>query len=368
MDDAGSLTTTEQDHAARMASVAPLVIEAGKYYVNRRGDKVGPMLRRASDHFPWAGLCESGLATYYRVDGSYMGGDQEHPHDLISEYVEKLSLKGGAFYTDRLGNKRGPMFLIAGMSANYPFAADTDEGRLCWTVHGAYYIDRSGQGRPCDFDLITEVAGNVMTAIENADDATFEINTGMTADPFPADIATDADGWITWNGEGECPVEAGARIEITIEGHDFVTDSAHTLRWSWICNGGGGDITRFRLVNDPPVPVDTYEAVTTNPEPVPELTCGIEAAAPVDGQEYSRLLNVLRGAHDAARDHARRRNLTMPFEDQDIMLNSVEGNLFNALEKIVEGHRHFDEDKLIDAIVFLAASVMIIRRDAEMTF
>ena len=61
-------------------------IEAGKYYVTRGGDVVGPMVRRESNSHPWA---SNGAMQYetYTNDGHWSIYDPETNLDLIKEHV-----------------------------------------------------------------------------------------------------------------------------------------------------------------------------------------------------------------------------------------------------------------------------------------
>lgn len=61
-------------------------LEAGKYYRNRKGEKVGPMVRFKNRTYPW--LCD-GL--YYADGGEYNLGYGDSELDLIAEWTDETS-------------------------------------------------------------------------------------------------------------------------------------------------------------------------------------------------------------------------------------------------------------------------------------
>lgn len=76
-----------------------------------------------------------------------------------------------------------------------------------------------------------------------------KINARFTVDEVAFVGRPDADGWMAWAG-GENPVP-GARVEV-----DWGTGPQPCLSddvmWDWQCEGNGGDILRFRIVDTPP--------------------------------------------------------------------------------------------------------------------
>lgn len=67
-------------------------IEAGKFYRERVGTKVGPMTRNTEanwSQYPWCGVDKTGIRGSYTATGQYEAGAFNHPCDLIAEWQDE---------------------------------------------------------------------------------------------------------------------------------------------------------------------------------------------------------------------------------------------------------------------------------------
>ena len=142
------------------------MLELGKYYQQRNGVVVGPMLEYTPTsvmfhHFSFQGKNMNGYNHLWKADGrfSILGGEDHR--DLVSEVqfvplneqpkeeivVKPLKLEVGKYYKDSDGDVYGPIEKHTG-HPSYPFT----DGDLIWTENGNYC--NSGES---DYDLIKEV-------------------------------------------------------------------------------------------------------------------------------------------------------------------------------------------------------------------
>lgn len=64
-------------------------------------------------------------------------------------------------------------------------------------------------------------------------------------------IVPDEDGWIPWYG-GECPVQAGVRVQIKFA--NGTGESGAGSRLWWDHRGSEGDIYEYRIIEETPAP------------------------------------------------------------------------------------------------------------------
>lgn len=64
-------------------------IEAGKYYRNRTGNKIGPMSKREHAAYPWIGNDRYGDGASFTNSGRYNTSVAEHNFDLVAEWQDE---------------------------------------------------------------------------------------------------------------------------------------------------------------------------------------------------------------------------------------------------------------------------------------
>lgn len=71
------------------------------------------------------------------------------------------------------------------------------------------------------------------------------------------------EGWIIWGGsDGVCPVAAGTKVSVIFAGKKFDTSRPEFLEWRWTSNGGGGDITAYRLSKPEPAKQEPAKTIS----------------------------------------------------------------------------------------------------------
>ena len=84
-------------------------IESGKYYKNRKGEKVGPMDRGGRREWPWSG--SDGFT--YSDDGKFAFDFRYHKKDLIAEWVDEPSADNPKLWRDMTAEEKGALLLAA---------------------------------------------------------------------------------------------------------------------------------------------------------------------------------------------------------------------------------------------------------------
>jgi hypothetical protein len=143
------------------------MLELGKYYLQRNGMVVGPMLEYTPTssffrEFAFQGKNLNGHNNLWKANGGFNVLDGKDDRDLVSEVyfkpldeqpteeivVNEFKLEVGKYYKDRDGDVYGPLELSG--NDKYPFIEPED--RSSWTSDGLYSV-----GYTSVTDLIEEV-------------------------------------------------------------------------------------------------------------------------------------------------------------------------------------------------------------------
>ncbi len=129
-----------------------LCIEEGKFYLNKAGDMIGPMMRNYDPMYKWK--CIKDTVEYtFKADGSYFSSTLSSL-DLVEECIP--CIEAGKMYQLRNGRIIGPM-IYNHNNARYPFRYfERDENNnvhvVSYTSQGMYTFDGEH-----DFDIVCEV-------------------------------------------------------------------------------------------------------------------------------------------------------------------------------------------------------------------
>lgn len=119
-------------------------IEPGKYYANKRGEKIGPMIWKDGISYPW--YADNSVSSFTSDGKLFVGG--ETAGDLIAEWQDEpraahVTMSDEAYFEGRAANPpAGPALL------DWSATASTDYAPLAAVLQEAY--DQAARGKGYD--------------------------------------------------------------------------------------------------------------------------------------------------------------------------------------------------------------------------